>query len=43
MAQYIDKILSFINTLEAKEMGPEKNNPHASQIDTDVCWDDGNF
>lgn len=37
--------LSFLDTLEVKEVKeePERRNPYSSQIDTDTCWDDGNF
>ena len=37
-------ILSFLDTLEVKEVECGGNNRSpASEIDTDTCWDDGNF
>lgn len=33
-------ILSFINSMEEE---PKRQNSAAFEIDTDRCWDDGNF
>lgn len=41
---HLKSLLSFIDTLEVKEVEVEKNKRSpASEIDTDTCWDDGNF
>ena len=37
-----NKVLSFLDTLEEVECVENKRSP-ASEIDTDTCWDDGNF